>query len=201
MKQRLEVQQQNFLRSAVTGLFFAALALNGADIKIPFIDATIGQIPYIMQGSLVIAAVGLAFAPFAFVSIQIYDGLIDVTAKRIGKGLIDPVPIVASLKPMWLVFNFGNPIPVAGTERGLKVKRAGRLALSLMTILIALFIIALLIFLYGSLIYLAYAQFTWLFANALAAAIVAISAIIAATTILATFARFDYEITAGQVAE
>ncbi|WP_306048724.1 hypothetical protein [Oceaniradius stylonematis] len=195
IKANLEAQQLNFIKPAVTGLFFAGLAWNGADIKIPLMEATIGQIPFLLQGSIILASVGLAFIPFTFASIQIYEGLIEVVVgEKIGRNNIDPIPIAASRKPMWLVINYADPLPVGNVPRTLKAKTAGRIALSMMTFLISLLLLALLICGYLTLIYLSYVQFDWILPNFIASAFSTVSVLTAAVTVFATMKNFKYEI-------
>lgn len=189
----LESNQLNIIKSASVSLFFAALAWNGTDIKIPLIDATIGQIPYLLQGMLIIASISLTLLPLTFASIQIYQGLIDVTvANKIGNGIVDPVPIAASHTPMWLVINYANPIPVAGIPHGLGVKGFGRYVFSSLVVVLIVFMLLLFFIFYFSLIFLSYMQYS----DQLITKIVfflSIGAIsISMLTLVASFVRFEY---------
>lgn len=153
-KTKLEVQQNNLLRSLAISMFLAFVAWNGGNIQIPGTGVSIADIPAFLELSLITAALCVLMITYTFLSIQLYGAVITAVASEIlAKNKLDPGLFAASCAPEWLFIKYCKMAPVDGREPGFKISTCGRvfygaLVWSISIIILALWLLAIISILY-----------------------------------------------------
>jgi hypothetical protein len=126
-RQNVEGQQQQFIKLLVMSVFLSFVAWRGGKIQIPGTGASITEIPAFLEISLVVAALSLMWLPYIFLSLQLYDAVIQSIVKHISaSNVIDEDIVVASKQLIHLFIKYARRNVVIGRESGYLPSRGGR---------------------------------------------------------------------------
>lgn len=154
---KLEVQQNNLIRSLMISLFLAFIAWSGGGIQIPGTKASIVEIPAFLELSLIAASFSVLMATYSFLSIQLYNAVIAAIASDIlAKSKLDPDLFSAAHTPTWLFLKYSRKDPVDGRVPGYKLSASGRVFYGLLVGLLSLILLTLWILSIVSILYIAH---------------------------------------------
>ncbi|MDP2618774.1 MAG: hypothetical protein Q8P46_01120 [Hyphomicrobiales bacterium] len=139
-RQHLENQQTQTLKILVLLVFLSFVAWQGGNIKIPGTGASIAEVPGFLEISLVLSALTLMWLPYLFLSIQIYEGVIQSIVKQLSaQNLIDEDIVVASRMPVQLFLKYARESVIIGRKNGFTISPHGK---AYNTILVGLLLLA-----------------------------------------------------------
>ncbi|WP_157133125.1 hypothetical protein [Roseobacter sp. SK209-2-6] len=154
---KLEVQQNTVIRSLMISLFLAFIAWNGGNIQIPGTGASMAEVPAFLELSLVAASFSVLMVTYTFLSIQIYNAVIEAVADDVlAKNKLDPDLFAAAHTPAWLFLKYARETPVNGRSPGFRISTHGRFFYNILVGSMTLVLLALWLLAIASILYIAH---------------------------------------------